>query len=92
MYSLKSFAKLRLFPVRFPFLFLFERAAHYFIPLVADCDTSYGMSIGRGSWTFERGAWTAVQQTLTLNTPGVADGAIEIRCVLHLLSVPRHAR
>ncbi|GAA5975727.1 hypothetical protein JCM11641_005849 [Rhodosporidiobolus odoratus] len=45
---------------------------------VSYCDTTYGMSIGRGAWTFQRGAWTTVRQNLKLNNPGVADGAIEI--------------
>ncbi|BGP16571.1 hypothetical protein JCM10213_000517 [Rhodosporidiobolus nylandii] len=45
---------------------------------VSYCDTTYGMSIGRGAWTFQRGAWTTVRQNLKLNTPGVADGAFEI--------------
>ncbi|GAA6000063.1 hypothetical protein JCM10207_006035 [Rhodosporidiobolus poonsookiae] len=47
-------------------------------PPLSYCDTSYGMSIGRGAWAFERGAWSTVKQTIKLNTPGVADGAFEI--------------
>jgi hypothetical protein len=38
------------------------------------CDSTYGLSIGRGSFKFSRGAWTHVSQTVVLNTPGVQDG------------------
>lgn len=38
------------------------------------CDSVYGLSIGRGSFTFKRGGWTHVSQTVWLNTPGLADG------------------
>ena len=38
------------------------------------CDQAYGFSIARGSFSFSRGAWTHVRQTVVLNTPGVQDG------------------
>ena len=38
------------------------------------CDRSYGLSIARGSFSFSRGAWAHVSQTVVLNTPGVQDG------------------
>jgi hypothetical protein len=38
------------------------------------CDQTYGFSIARGSFSFSRGAWTNVSQTVVLNTPGVQDG------------------
>ena len=38
------------------------------------CDSTYGLSIGRGSFKFSRGAWTHVRQTVVLNSPGVHDG------------------
>ncbi|KDQ59754.1 polysaccharide lyase family 14 protein [Jaapia argillacea MUCL 33604] len=38
------------------------------------CDSSYGMSIGRGSFVFLPGHWTTIKQTVTLNTPGKQDG------------------
>ncbi|KAG5639192.1 hypothetical protein H0H81_006096 [Sphagnurus paluster] len=38
------------------------------------CDAAYGFSIGRGSFRWAAGAWTTVQQTVTLNTPGQQDG------------------
>ncbi|GAA5904042.1 hypothetical protein JCM6882_003808 [Rhodosporidiobolus microsporus] len=47
-------------------------------PPLTYCDTKYGMSIGRGAWTFARGAWTTVRQNIRLNTPGIADGGIRI--------------
>ncbi|GAA6028396.1 hypothetical protein JCM8097_007011 [Rhodosporidiobolus ruineniae] len=47
-------------------------------PPLTYCDTTYGMSIGRGAWNFTRGGWTTVRQTVKLNTPGIADGAFRI--------------
>ncbi|PVG02630.1 hypothetical protein CPB86DRAFT_531402 [Serendipita vermifera] len=38
------------------------------------CDSVYGMSIGRGSFTFRRSEWTHVRQTVWLNTPGQTNG------------------
>ncbi|KAH7106758.1 hypothetical protein BKA62DRAFT_215197 [Auriculariales sp. MPI-PUGE-AT-0066] len=45
---------------------------------VSLCDTSYGMSIGRGAFSFPRGGWTRVSQTVSLNTPGTADGSFTL--------------
>ncbi|GAA6036980.1 hypothetical protein JCM8097_005489 [Rhodosporidiobolus ruineniae] len=42
------------------------------------CNSVYGMSIGRGSWTFKTGEWTDIRQDIWLNTPGVADGGFNI--------------
>ncbi|KAF9453715.1 polysaccharide lyase family 14 protein [Macrolepiota fuliginosa MF-IS2] len=39
------------------------------------CSNDYGSSIARGSFTWTRGDWTTVAQTLVLNTPGLADGS-----------------
>ncbi|GAA6060927.1 hypothetical protein JCM10212_003835 [Sporobolomyces blumeae] len=47
-------------------------------PPLSYCDSKYGLSIGRGSWTFERGAWSNIRQEIRLNTPGVADGGFRI--------------
>ncbi|KIJ95125.1 polysaccharide lyase family 14 protein [Laccaria amethystina LaAM-08-1] len=38
------------------------------------CDSAYGLSIGRGSFTWAAGGWTSVTQTVYLNTPGQQDG------------------
>ncbi|CCM04522.1 uncharacterized protein FIBRA_06703 [Fibroporia radiculosa] len=43
-------------------------------PPLSICDAAYGLSIGRGSFSFTPGAWTHVQQTVSLNTPGEQDG------------------
>ncbi|GAA5932615.1 uncharacterized protein JCM15063_002155 [Sporobolomyces koalae] len=55
------------------------------------CNSVYGMSIGRGSWTFKTGEWTDLRQDIWLNTPGVADGGFNIwvngKLVLHSDSV-----
>lgn len=37
------------------------------------CDAQYGLSIGRGSWTFPPGDWTTIRQDVWLNTPGQND-------------------
>ncbi|TFK25741.1 polysaccharide lyase family 14 protein, partial [Coprinopsis marcescibilis] len=38
------------------------------------CDAAYGFSVGRGSFAWSAGAWTTVEQTVVLNTPGKQDG------------------
>ncbi|KIM29137.1 polysaccharide lyase family 14 protein [Serendipita vermifera MAFF 305830] len=43
------------------------------------CDSAYGLSIGRGSFVFERGMWTHVSQTVWLNTPGLANGGFTLQ-------------
>ncbi|KAM0754315.1 hypothetical protein T439DRAFT_175419 [Meredithblackwellia eburnea MCA 4105] len=48
------------------------------LPPLSFCNSVYGMSIGRGSWTFATGVWTNVRQDVWLNTPGVADGGFNI--------------
>jgi hypothetical protein len=42
------------------------------------CDSEYGLSIGRGAWTFAQGDWTTIRQDVWLNTPGVNDGGFNI--------------
>lgn len=42
------------------------------------CDSAYGLSIGRGSWTFAPGNWTTIRQDVWLNTPGQDDGGINV--------------
>ncbi|KAK4701945.1 hypothetical protein P7C70_g4280, partial [Phenoliferia sp. Uapishka_3] len=42
------------------------------------CAGPYGLSIGRGAWTFKTGEWTHVRQDVVLNTPGVADGSFQV--------------
>ncbi|GAA5877385.1 hypothetical protein JCM3774_003582 [Rhodotorula dairenensis] len=55
------------------------------------CNSVYGMSIGRGSWTFKRGEWSNIRQDIWLNTPGKPDGGFNIwvnnKLVLHSDSV-----
>ena len=38
------------------------------------CDAAYGLSVGRGAFSWAAGAWTTVEQTVVLNTPGKQDG------------------
>lgn len=43
------------------------------------CDAAYGLSVGRGAYSWVAGAWTTVEQTVSLNTPGKPDGTFELR-------------
>jgi hypothetical protein len=40
--------------------------------------TVHGTSLGRGRWTWPTGGWTSVEQHVRLNTPGQADGLIQV--------------
>ncbi|KAH6893739.1 alginate lyase [Coprinopsis sp. MPI-PUGE-AT-0042] len=42
------------------------------------CDASYGISIGRGRFTFPTAAWTTVSQRVRLNDVGKANGEAEL--------------
>jgi hypothetical protein len=44
----------------------------------ASCNEVYGLSLGRGSFTFARGKWTDLRQTVRLNTPGIPDGGFTL--------------
>ncbi|KAI9316362.1 hypothetical protein BX666DRAFT_1949768 [Dichotomocladium elegans] len=43
------------------------------------CNPDYGYSLGRGAWTFPRGKWVTVTQTIRMNSPGNANGAIFVK-------------
>ena len=43
------------------------------------CGAEFGWSLNTGSWTFQTGVWTELEQTLTLNTPGVQNGYLSIK-------------
>ena len=38
----------------------------------------FGISIGRGSWTFKTGEWTCIEQEVRLNAPAASDGTITV--------------
>lgn len=44
----------------------------------SDCNPTYGTSLNRGSFHFKAGAWTTVSERVKLNTPGKADGELEL--------------
>ncbi|KAK0532522.1 hypothetical protein OC842_003271 [Tilletia horrida] len=49
------------------------------VPPMSVCDASYGVSVGRGSFKFHTGAWTHIQQTLTMSSaPNATDGALQV--------------
>jgi hypothetical protein len=39
---------------------------------------AHGTSLGRGSWSWPTGTWTTVEQHVRLNTPGQADGQVQV--------------
>jgi hypothetical protein len=39
---------------------------------------AHGTSLGRGDWRFPTGTWTELEQHVRLNTPGQADGSVEV--------------
>jgi hypothetical protein len=39
---------------------------------------AHGTSLGRGNWTWPTGVWTSVEQYVRLNTPGQADGQVQV--------------
>jgi hypothetical protein len=40
--------------------------------------TKHGTSLGRGSWTWPTGRWVQIVQHVRLNTPGQADGVLDV--------------
>ncbi|KAJ7639776.1 hypothetical protein DFH06DRAFT_1271797 [Mycena polygramma] len=44
----------------------------------AECNPTYGASLGRGNFTWATGKWTTVSQRVKLNTVGQADGELEL--------------
>jgi hypothetical protein len=41
------------------------------------CDAEYGISLGRGQFTFKRGAWNDIALFVHLNDPSAANGVIQ---------------
>lgn len=56
----------------------FEANGHFCKDKNTECNPTYGASIGRGDFHFKAGAWTTVAERVKLNTPGKADGEIEL--------------
>ena len=48
--------------------------------LLSDATTTgFGTDLGRGAWTFAAdGQWHTISQTVTMNTPGTADGSVVV--------------
>lgn len=42
------------------------------------CETSYGESVGRGTWTWTPGKWMTVSERILLNDSGKANGEAQI--------------
>lgn len=43
------------------------------------CNLAKGVSFGRGGFIFQKGQWNKIYMNITLNTPNVTDGILEIR-------------
>lgn len=48
------------------------------LPPLTICNPSFGISLARGSFTFKTGVWNTMTQIINLNTPGKADGSLEV--------------
>eukprot|EP00842_Homolaphlyctis_polyrhiza_P007053 jgi/Hompol1/937/HPOL_001073-RA len=48
------------------------------VPPRSFCNGVYGNSIGRGAWSWSTGSWNTISQTITLNTPGVNNGVVQV--------------
>ncbi|TCD61251.1 hypothetical protein EIP91_008720 [Steccherinum ochraceum] len=44
----------------------------------SECNSVYGASVGRGSFTFKTGAWTTISERVKLNDAGQENGEIEL--------------
>ncbi|ORZ06014.1 hypothetical protein BCR42DRAFT_427503 [Absidia repens] len=42
------------------------------------CNSDYGYSLGRGSWSFKTNTWNSVRQLVKLNTPGKQNGELTV--------------
>ncbi|KAH6559843.1 hypothetical protein BASA50_006322 [Batrachochytrium salamandrivorans] len=49
------------------------------VPPRTICNPDFGTSLGRGAWTWRTGRWVTASETITLNTLGETDGAIEVK-------------
>jgi len=43
------------------------------------CGSEFGWSLNTGSFTFPTGVWTDIEETVTLNAPGVQNGILVIK-------------
>jgi len=43
------------------------------------CNLEKGVSFGRGGFEFQRGQWNKIYMNVTLNTPNVTNGILEVR-------------
>ncbi|PVD36921.1 hypothetical protein C0Q70_03914 [Pomacea canaliculata] len=42
------------------------------------CETSWGLGLGRGTWTFKKSRWQRISMYVKLNIPGHQDGYIKV--------------
>ncbi|KAH7883456.1 polysaccharide lyase family 14 protein [Phlebopus sp. FC_14] len=48
------------------------------VPPRSTTNSDYGMSVGKGAWTFEPGVWTTIAERVKLNQVGQADGEVQL--------------
>lgn len=57
------------------------------VPPFSKTNSDYGISVGKGAWTFEPGVWTTIAERVKLNSIGEADGEVQVwingQCVIH---------
>ena len=58
--------------------FMWRTAGQGEVYVYMPSSTRFGTSLGRGSFHFEPGKWHCIEQQLSLNTPGQADGKVEV--------------
>lgn len=42
------------------------------------CETSWGLGLGRGTWTFKKSRWQRISMYVKLNIPGHQNGYIQV--------------
>lgn len=55
-----------------------RRGIGFLYPYFAERDTPCGGMMGAGAFRFDAGRWRRISQRLKLNTPGIADGEVEV--------------
>ena len=58
--------------------FMWRTAGQGEVYVYMPSSTRFGTSLGRGSFQFEPGKWHCIEQQLSLNTPGQADGKVKV--------------
>ncbi|KAI5987349.1 polysaccharide lyase family 14 protein [Pisolithus orientalis] len=64
-----------------------NKSALLAVPPFSKTNSDYGISVGKGAWTYEPGVWTTIAERVKLNTVGEANGEVQVwingDCVIH---------